>query len=107
MEKEIKKVQDYFKKKMLHKEFEIVKITEYNIYIKIDGIYKFSIWVANGPEKCSVYHAEYNFINLSFSEDEALNLYKTLSEQYKKNIRTIKQDKVQRLLKELESDIIN
>lgn len=83
MEAKIKEVYDYFKSKILSKDFKIEEMSEYTFTIIIDGKYKFTIWVANLhiPESRRLYDNGYNFMMIEF----------TLKEKYKLN-RILKDD---------------
>ena len=71
MEKKIKEVQDYFRAKILAKEFETKEITEYVYTILVDGKFEFSIWVGNFDivESIKLYGGK-NTIWFEFNNDE-------------------------------------
>ena len=105
MEKKIKEIVEYFKEKLLKKDFQILDITEYNAYIVVDNIYKFSIWIANSPTDCKLYKSEYNFIDIELVNHERELLHSFFAEEKIIKVREIKQAKVEQLLKELNEEV--
>ncbi len=84
MEEKIEEVQDYFVNKILAGDFEIEKWTEYVCYIKIDGKYKFNIWVCNEPKetKPCIVHTGY-FMDICFTSEQAFCLDSILYPMFK------------------------
>lgn len=90
MEAKIKEVKDYFKSKILKKEFEIKEMGQYTLSIIVDQKYKFTVWVGNQnyPDTCKLYDAAYSFMHLDFNQKERIKLHNLLKkdvEDYKKN----------------------
>jgi hypothetical protein len=73
MKKQIKKVQDYFKNKMLSNEFEITKIEEYTLDLIIDSEYKFTIGTGNIdiPTSRRPYIGTLSFMDIELSDEES------------------------------------
>ena len=99
MEKQIKEVQDYFIKKILNNEFEIVNSTSFEIAILIDEIYEFKIWMANGAHHVNTKTSLYSsFMQLDFSAGQKNIIYKNLYPAY---IHNIEMKEIAEKLKEL------
>ena len=77
MEAKIKEVKDYFKSKILKKEFEIKEMGQHTFIILVDQKYKFTVWVGNPnyPDTCKLYDAAYSFMQLDFNQKERIKLH--------------------------------
>jgi hypothetical protein len=81
MEKQIREVQQYFKDKILAKDFEIKKIGTYSLEIIIDNQYLFTIWIGNLlliPEGVKLFTERYNFMDVPFTDEESKKLSKLI-----------------------------
>lgn len=102
MKEQIEAVQKYFKDKILAKDFEVEKIRQYAIYLKVDGVYSFVIWIGNFAEiKESVknHEGELSFIDLQFTKDESIQLSEVLKPYV---IGFLKETLIEQKKKELE-----
>jgi len=81
MKTKIKEVQEYFKQKLLSKEFEIINIDEYILELKIDLEYTFFIWIGNptilGSKK--IHHSRLSFINIELTDEDSIRLNEIIS----------------------------
>ena len=108
MEKKIKEVQDYFRAKILAKEFETKEITEYVYTILVDGKFEFSIWVGNLDiiESVKLYGSKKNTIWIEFNNDEREQLKSLLLPdiiQYKREkLESERQQRIDKLKAELD-----
>ena len=87
MKKTIQKVQDYFKGKLMSKDFEIITQDKYNLTIKIDEEYIFVIWIANmfdWPNTVKVNENRYNFMTIPITDKESAKLCELLKDGIKK-----------------------
>lgn len=109
METQIKKVQDYFKTKLLSNDFEITEFTQYLVTVLVDNEYKFTIWIGNTniPETTKLYDGSYNFMSIPFTGDESKTLSKIIMPRYLKYKQDtlIKQKREE--LERLENEITN
>jgi len=99
MKKQIKKVQDYFKNKMLSNDFEVENIDEYVISLKIDG-YLFSIWIGNLNIEGSInqHFMRYNFLDLKITIEESILLHKIIFPA----VKIFRKDNLQKKISEFE-----
>jgi hypothetical protein len=110
MKEQIKKVQDYFKSKMLSGDFDIMNIDEYKLELIIDNEYKFFLWIGNLdiPKLTKPYSGELSFMDLSLSNEEAIKLNRvllpTINKFRKETLLSQKTRELESLQKEL-SDI--
>jgi len=74
MKKQIKKVQDYFKNKMLSNDFEITKVEEHLMELLIDSEYKFTIWTGNIdiPTSRKPYSGRLSFMDIDMTDEDAI-----------------------------------
>jgi hypothetical protein len=91
MQKQIKEVQDYFKQKILSREFEITDIGLFTVDILVDGKYKFVLWIGNSDNAqfLKLYVNASSFIQFLFAENEKEQLYNLLKDEvnkYKKEV---------------------
>ncbi|MBK9357613.1 MAG: hypothetical protein IPN08_09545 [Bacteroidales bacterium] len=107
MKAKIDEVINYFKTKILSKEFEISKISQHTMEITIDGIYNFTIWIGNitYPETVKLYESNFNFIHINLTATQSKKLFRLIRkdvEDYRNNV-TIPQKMAEfnRLKKEL------
>ncbi|NMA74467.1 MAG: hypothetical protein GX963_09980 [Bacteroidales bacterium] len=105
MEKTIKKVQDYFKNKIVSGDYRVVNKTKYAALLLIDNKYHFVIWIANGvfglknigdevifKNNRSPFNVTiYNFIHLSFTDKEKEIIYKGLTSRRVSKLRKKKE----------------
>jgi len=109
MKKQIKKVNDYFKSKMLSKDFEIIKVDEYIMEILIDNEYKFVIWIGNLhiPESRKCYSSALSFMDVQFEEEESFKLNELLQPEIIKFRKEVlinrKKEELEQLQNELSS----
>ena len=75
MRKQIEKVHNYFKGKIVLCDYEIIFMSEYRIKIRVDD-YFFSIWIGGGISQLSTYSD--SFMVLDFSEKEKELIYANL-----------------------------
>ena len=83
MEKQIKNLQDYFKRKILKGDFEVKEFKEQYIVIIVDSKYIFNLWVANGYKHFDLWTMNTfspNFILFDFTEDEKKICYSNLEQ---------------------------
>ena len=66
---------NYFTNKILAQDYELISIDRHTATIKIDGIYEFSLWIANEDYNFKSYSGYYNSIYLTFSEENQKILY--------------------------------
>jgi hypothetical protein len=82
----ILEVQNYFKNRLLGRNFEVVKRDKYSIHVTVDG-HPFIFWISNGYEYLTEYRFSapeesndiYPFIHLDFTEKEKERLYRLLT----------------------------
>lgn len=109
MKEQIKKVNDYFKSKMLSKDFDIIKVEEYIMEILIDNDYNFVIWIGNLhiPESRKCYSSALSFMDIHFEKEESLKLNELLQPEIikfrKKELLAKKIKELEQLQKELSS----
>lgn len=100
MKEQIKQVQDYFKSKLLTKDFEIKKIEAYTMQIIIDGQFAFNIWIGNidTPSLRYLYKDAPNFIDLQLTKSECETLHNLVVDDVKKYIKeTLIAEKIKEL----------
>ena len=104
MKEKIKEVQDYFKSKLLAKDFEIEIIDSFAAYITIDGIYHFTIWIGN-PQvpKSTNQHYGKSFIDMGLSDEDCCKLHELISADVATYLKKIKEKQLEQLKKELEN----
>ena len=109
MKKQIKKVQDYFKSKLLSFDFEIKHVSEHIMRIIIDSEYEFTIWIGNPniPESRKLYRNEFNVIYFELTDDEAKSLHEYLMPAIKEFRKNTLLEQKRRDLKKLEEEIGN
>jgi len=80
MKNQIKKVQDYFKNKLLSSQFEIIKVEQYTMELLIDSEYKFTIWISNVhiPENRKLYSGTLSFMDIGLTDEDAIKLNELL-----------------------------
>lgn len=85
METKINEVQQYFKDKLLAGDFKIQEISEYVLRISIDDEYVFNLWIGNMDiaDNMKCYDVYYNFMHLSFTEEERIQLKLGVSDNIK------------------------
>jgi hypothetical protein len=77
MKEQIEAVQRYFKDKILAGNFDVERIRQFAIYLKVDGVYSFVIWIGNFIDiKDSVknHENELSFMDLKFTKEESIQL---------------------------------
>lgn len=86
MKKKIEEVEQYFKNKLLSKDFEIIKIDEFVMTVLIDEKYKFTIWIGNLdiPMTRELY-AEGNYMMIALTESDKFKLHTLIVEDVKKH----------------------
>lgn len=101
MEKQIREVQQYFKDKILAKDFEIKIVDAYTVRLSIDNCYSFIIWIGNWDlgETRKNYQSALSFMDLQFTDEESLQLHDILSPEVE---LYLKNDLIARKEKELE-----
>jgi len=104
MEQKIKEVQEYFISKILNSQFIITHKEEYTWNLTIDEKYVFEIWMQNAPvyRKPKPVHGV-NFMDLGFTDKQAIELDKILKPLYKEWVNDILIEKKRKELKELEN----
>ncbi len=109
MKKQIKKVQDYFKSKLLSFDFRIKRVDEHTMLIIIDSEYEFTIWIGNIniPSTRKLYRNEFNVIYFELTDDEAKSLHEYLMPVIKEFRKNTLLDKKRKELKKLEEEIGN
>jgi hypothetical protein len=79
--KEIKKVQNYFIRKILKGEFSENERDFFRVTILVEG-YQFKIWICNGWENITTYNysfaSESSFIQLKFTDDQKKKIFDLL-----------------------------
>jgi len=65
MHKEIKKVEEYFKKKLINGDFKVKSIFVSSIDLVVDNKYEFSIWTIDGPDGIRTHRD--SFMSLHFN----------------------------------------
>jgi hypothetical protein len=103
MQEKIKEVQDYFKNKILSKDFEVEKIEQHYFYLLIDSQYEFIIWIGNFDiPRCTKPIS--SFIDIDITDEEAIKLHglllpivnkykkETLLEQKKKELEELQKE---------------
>lgn len=109
MKKQIKKVQDYFKSKILSNDFEILNVEEYTLELMIDSEYKFIIWIGNIeiPESRKPYSGKLSFMDVNLTDEEAIKFNELLLPVIKKfrkeTLLEQKRKELERLQNELSS----
>ena len=109
MKKQIKKVQDYFKSKMLSNDFEILNVEEYTLELVIDSEYKFIIWTGNTniPESRKPYSGKLSFMDIGMTNEEAIKfndlLLPAINKFRKETLLEQKRKELERLQNELSS----
>lgn len=107
MEKEIKKVEDYFKNKLLSGDFEVSETKEHTVKLIIDSKYVFTIWTGNFdiPSTRRCYDGGENYMNIPFNKTESIKLHGKLSpivNKFRKEVLLAKKkEELKRLQKEL------
>ena len=98
MKTQIKKVQDYFKSKMLSKDFEILNVGEYTLELLIDSEYKFTIWTGNLdiPESRRLYSGDLSFMDVNMTDKEAIKFNELLLPTINKFRKEQKQKELER-----------
>src|SRR5690554_8164704 len=76
----IKELNDYFVKKLVNREYDIVERDKFVAMVNIDG-YRFIIWIANGEMNVQTYGQGFdsNFMELFFDSDQKSMVYKNLT----------------------------
>jgi len=99
LEKKIEDIQNYFKGKILSGDFEEVQSTRHEWWIKVDNKFDFIFWVANGVECFNQYYGtdeganhHYNFIKLTFTENEAQVVWKARIEKKEEYFNKIRDE---------------
>jgi len=109
MKKQIKKVQDYFKNKMLSNDFEIINIEEYTMELLIDSEYKFIIWTGNVdiPKSRKPYSGKLSFMDIGMTDEEATKfdelILPAINKFRKETLLAVKMKELERLQNELSS----
>lgn len=109
MKTQIKKVQDYFKNKMLSSDFEIINVEEHLMELLIDSEYKFIIWTGNIdiPESRKPYNGKLSFMDIGMTDEEAAKfdelLLPAINKFRKENLLAQKMEELERLQNELSS----
>lgn len=71
MEKKIKEVENYFKGKILSREFTIESEDAHNMKVLVDNKYEFNLWIANGARGFGTRGVLVtSFMHLEFTEEE-------------------------------------
>jgi len=103
IEKQIKKVNDYFVKKLIDGDYEVYDSDSTTVKIQIDFQYNFELWIANGPESFECYSSSFfsgmsSFMHLSFSDKEKKELHRKFNIY---NSKSQRERRVKELTKEL------
>jgi hypothetical protein len=112
MEQKIKEVENYFRKKLIEGEFELLKVDEYNMEVSIDG-YIFNLWVSNYnlPKTYKLSETRPSYINLKLNDEDSLKLHNLIYSQvmqYRSKILIEKKKaEIERLELELENELNN
>lgn len=108
METQIKEVQEYFKAKILDKDFEIKSIDEYIMTITIDGNYDFKIWLGNFDNQALRFIIDDSFMTIELNDAECTYLHNLIAgdvKSYRFNeLLKKKQFEVESLQRELNNE---
>jgi hypothetical protein len=109
MKTKIKEVNDYFKNKMLLKEFNILKVNEYTMEILIDNEYNFIIWIGNLniPESIKCYDLALSFMDINFNKEESLKFNNILRPEIIKFRKEVLINRKIEELKQLQNELNN
>lgn len=107
MRTKIKEVNDYFKGKILSKDFSIVKVEEYIMEILIDNEYKFVIWIGNIniPESRKCYSSALSFMDVDFKEEESFKLNELLQPEIIKFRKEVLINRKREELEQLQNEL--
>jgi len=102
-----KELQNYFKKKLIEKDFIIKEITEHILKVEVDEKYIFSIWIGNiqYPDTVNLYSHDYNAMDLDFLLSERRKLCSSLKKIVKEYLNKKLLKEKQKQLLELEKSI--
>ena len=106
MKEQIKAVEQYFKDKILAKDFVIKSIDEHVLCIIIDEQYEFFIWIANYstiPTGVKLYDGKINYMNIRLSNKESVKLCGLLKKDIESLKNTVIMDAIEQKRKELEA----
>ena len=109
MKTKIKEVNDYFKSKMLSKDFSIIKVDYYTMEILIDNEYKFVIWIGSLhiPESRKCYISALSYMDIQFEKEESFKFNEILQPEIIKFRKEIlinqKREELEQLQNELSS----
>jgi len=98
MQKQIQQVQQYFKDKIIDKQFEVDLINDHTIDITIDEVYPFTVWTANHTESRHIYRG---FMVLEFTTIEKCEVEKVLRPIIEAQAKERAEAKIEELKKEL------
>lgn len=107
MKNQIKKIQDYFKSKMLSQDFEIKEVREHTMKLLIDTEYEFTIWIGNAdiPNTRQIHDGTLSFMNIQFTRDESKKLHEILlpavNKFKKETLLNKKKQELEKLQKEI------
>jgi hypothetical protein len=105
MNKEIKKVENYFKAKIIAGDFKVTKVADHHIAIWVDKKYKFIIWTANESYGLDTYNCSFvetsSYMNFKFTKAQKLKAWKTIEALLGKHKEETKQTKIAELKEEL------
>ena len=107
MKNQIKEVQDYFKKKLLSGDFEIVKFNNLTATISIDAECEFEFWATNSfsAKANAQYQRQFNFMDLQITEEEIVVVHCILMPIVLKNKRDVTLAEKRAELKSLENEL--
>ncbi len=103
----IKELQDYFINKVKTGDYKVIKISEHTTLIKIDDLYEFTMWTANGKFSYDFYENSFlssSPLSISMKGLESrgwIHMKKHLTGEIAKKARREKMKEFNRLKKEL------
>lgn len=108
MENKIKEVNDYFKNKVINNEYKVLFVDSFTIHIKIDELYIFALWIANGKEVLGTKNCTFNsFMSLTFNKEEQkkawVHIKKHINELYGKQKEEEEKREFERLKQKYEA----
>ncbi len=104
MEKTINKVVRYFTDKILAHDFEVTRISEYDVYFQIDGKYDFAVWLPSGARWVKASPND-SFMNLTFTPEEQQIIYDLLNPLRLEWIKNKRINELKERIKDLELEI--